>query len=79
MGNKHVSAVTELGDGHKIACRVIGQLGIQRRIDRMPCSHHQQGVTVGCGLGDNLRTDQRVATAAVVDNNLLAELLNQRR
>jgi len=45
----------------------------------MARGNHQQRVTVGGSSGDDLGTDQRVATAAVVDDDVLSQFLGHHR
>ena len=56
--------------------RIVGELGVEERVHHQRAvDRQQQRVAVGLGLGDGLRADDGVGAGAVVDDDLLAEVL----
>ena len=63
-------------DRHEVLERIVGQVGVEERVHHQRAvDRQQQRVAVGLGLCDRLRADDGVGAGAVVDDDLLAELL----
>ena len=63
-------------DRREVLERIVGELAVEERVHHQRAvDRHQQRVAVGAGLGDRLRADDGVGAGAVVDDDLLAEVL----
>ena len=66
-------------DRGKIAQAVVGQLRVERRVDRKARRNHQQRVAIGIGVRGKFAADDAVGAAAVVDDQGLSPRLVQMR
>ena len=63
-------------DRLEILERIVGELGVEERVHHQRAvDRQQQRVAVGLGLGHGLGADDGVGAGAVVDDDLLAEVL----
>ncbi|MNT08440.1 hypothetical protein D3C72_1431830 [compost metagenome] len=75
---QHVRHVHQVGDGHEILERVVGVLGVGRRVGGHGADGgYAQGVTVRGGARDGVRADGPTAAAPVFHHNGLPELAAQ--
>ena len=80
MGDKNIRGAGDLGDRCEILHRVIGHFVIKAGADADigdVTEHH--GVTIGGRFRDNGHADVAVGAGAVVDDDLLAQLIRQHR
>src|SRR5674536_87562 len=73
---KHVGAATETGDRDKRFGVIVRQF-VEPRIDRVRQRDDEQRISVRFRLGGDVRTDRSAGAAAIVDIDLLAQLLAQ--
>jgi len=70
---QHVRGIDELADRHEILERIIGQIAVERGIDRDRGRGEQERVAVGRGARRDRHAGIAAAAAAVVDDDGLAE------
>jgi hypothetical protein len=63
------------GDGSKILVQLVGQFGIETRIDGVGESAHQKRIAIGLAGCDRLRADDGARPRLVLDDDGLAEIL----
>jgi hypothetical protein len=79
MHDQHQPRGRELRDRREIVDRVVGQLRQQRRVDRVLVVGHEQRVAVGVGLRGQLGCKHAGRAGAVIDDELLFQVLRQPR
>jgi hypothetical protein len=62
-----------LGNGRNIADEIEVEIVVDRRIDRVRCSHEEKGVSVGRCTHDDFSADIAAGAGSIVDNKRLAE------
>ena len=60
-------------DAGKILCRVVGQVGIDRRIHRMSRRMNQECVAIGVRLGDTRGRNCPTCAGTIVDHHRLSQ------
>src|SRR5262249_24337094 len=69
---------SEPSERNEIGCRVVGQLLVERDVDRhRGARRHEQQVAVGGGFGDGARRDEGAPPRRILDHERLAEPLLQ--
>ena len=73
MHHKHEIGIVHRRHADEIAQQRVGLVRHQRFIDRLGVRHHQQGVAVGRGLGDEIGANDRTGARLVLDDEGLPE------
>ena len=76
-GRQHKGKVHHGRQWREILHRLVRQLPVQRSRDRMPTGNQQQGVAIGCRLGDKVGSDIAARTGACLDQHRLPQALGQ--
>ncbi|MDT4838576.1 hypothetical protein FQZ97_723360 [compost metagenome] len=79
IDHHHLRRLGDHGDRDEILLDVVVELLVERRGDGMVRTADEDGIAVRHGLGRDAGTDRAAGAAAVVDHELLAQLLGQLR
>ena len=77
MHDQHIRLRGQYGDGRKILRRPIRQLVVEERIGGITECHHQQGMTIGIRLGDDLAANNAAGARTIVDHQRLTPAFRQ--
>ena len=75
IDDQHIGRIRDQTDGDEVALGIVGDLGVEARIDHEARGHDEQRIAIGRGMRRVAHADVAAGTGLILDVELFAELI----